>query len=218
MPQKSSPVRGHLVVELVGPLVDDGGAVARTLGRVLADRGVELRPGAIDQVVGASPAWAVQTLLEGHGRGDLLDDMDTLLGSLVRRWSDEARTVRPAPGALGAWQRLRQVAERSAVLSAFPREVTEALARAAGLPELDGHVIDASAEGGPPRSERLVETIAAWGVSPEAVAAVVSTSPAMLAALTARCGEVVLCGEGSPQAALLAERRVATLGGMLGRP
>jgi beta-phosphoglucomutase-like phosphatase (HAD superfamily) len=216
MPQKSSPVPRHLVVELVGPLVDDGGASARTIGRVLADHGVELRPGALDQVVGAAPGWALQTLLEGHGRGDLLDEMDALLGRLVRRWCDEARTVRPAPGALEAWQDLRQVADRSAVLSAFPREVTEALAHAAGLPVFDGDVIDASAEGGPPRSERLAATIAGWGVSPEAVTAVVSTSPAMLAALTARCGEVVLCGEGTPQAALLAERRVATLGGMLG--
>lgn len=211
MSQDSSPIPRHLMVELVGPLVDDRGAMARTLGEVLRDRGVELRPGALDQVTGAAASWAIHTLLEGHGRGDLLEDADALLAQVARRWHHAATRAGAAPGAATHWTRLVQGAGRIAVFCAYPGEVGLALAAAAGLPDLERHLVDMSADGGPPRPERLVETIASWGEPASAVTAVVATAPAMLAALSARCGEVLLVGADSPQAVLLAERRLASL-------
>ncbi len=41
-----------MVVELIGPVVDDGGAVSRTIAESLTRAGLDLRPGAMDQVAG----------------------------------------------------------------------------------------------------------------------------------------------------------------------
>lgn len=211
MSNNSSPLPSHLVVELVGPLVDDEGALARTIERVLTHAGVELRPGALDQVAGASARWGVQTLLEGHGREDLLEEAEQMIGRIARQWKDEASRARASAGAAVGWQRLRSAAHQVAVLSAWPEDVSEGLLAAAGLEALLPSVLDASGDAGPPRAEVLGGAFARWGVEPSRVTAVVSSAPAMLAALTARCGAVILCGSRSAQAAMLAEHRVATL-------
>lgn len=213
MPQNSSPLPANLVIEFVGPLVDDGGAVSATIAGALVELGVEIRPGAIDQVSGANLDWALGTLLEGHGRHDLLERHDELVARITARWRDALRSRAPrvTPAVAGAWSRLREGGGRVAVLSTLPRELTLEVALAAGLGDLDPIVLDGSGAEGPPRPTGLIELSTRWGIEPAGLHAAVGSAPAMLAAISARCGSVTLVGAPNPQAMLLAERSVASL-------
>lgn len=212
----SSGTAGPLVVELVGALIDDGGAFGRTLGEVIAREGVEVRPGSLDQVTGAGPSWALATLLEGHGRSETQDRMDALVREVVTRWDSLARQgrFRVVEGALVA---LRTAAAYRPVglLTGLPSHVAVALLEAAGASEFTSALIPGEGQEGPPRSSSLI----AWLQSIERPAAdataLLTTAPGLLAAIGARCGDVVLVGEGATSATMLAERQVASLAAAL---
>jgi hypothetical protein len=207
----SSASAGPLVIELVGPLWDDGGGFARTLVDVVADRGVELRPGAADQVAGAGVAWALATLLEGHGRGDLLGERAALEGEVVRRWAllGGAGSVRPRSAALAALGRIAGT-RPLAVLTGLPGPLGERLA-AVIAETVPVDVIQADGPDGLPRPDRITAWLAARGAEPSAATALLGSSPAMLAALAARIGNVCLIGDGGPATAMLAERTAASV-------
>ena len=132
-PEDSAPGMAT-VVELLGPLIDDRGSFTRTLAEVAAGEGVVLRPGALDQVGGGATAWALATLLEGHGRSDLAEGAEELARRVQREWEGMARSGlhRPAPGSAITWPSLRT---GGAVLVLFGGEpdLARALLEDAGL-------------------------------------------------------------------------------------
>lgn len=201
------------MVELVDVLIDDGAGFARTVEEVLAGEGVELRPGSLAQVVGASAGWALATLLEGHGRDADPATVRRLVGEVQHGWDRVARSqgVRLRSGALAA---VRAVADRRPVglLTALPEAVATTLLATAGAVEMAGALIIADGDSGLPRPGALVSWLAGTAApGATGTTALMSSAPALLAAIGAGFGDVVLVGEGNPAAVMLAERRVTSI-------
>ena len=216
MPTKASGVAGPAVIELVGPLIDDGGAFARTIAAVVERSGLQPRPGAIDQVAGASPGWALATLLEGHGRGDPTPSVGEMVEELVREWQRVARGGGIAATSAAATAVRKAVAHRPvALLTGLPSAVAAAALEHAELGDLVPSLLAADGADGLPRHDRLQQWLGS-GEAASAATALLASAPAMLAAIGARCADVVLVGEGRPASAMLAERQVADLAEGLG--
>ncbi|MEP6591135.1 MAG: HAD family hydrolase [Gemmatimonadota bacterium] len=118
-----------VVFDLSGTTVHDGGGVVRrTLRDVLAGAGLELRDGALEGVAGLPKRTAIRTLLEGHGRDELLDRLDSLHGDFalrMRRWYRDDPGVREMPGATGTFAALRAAGVRVAIATGFTRDVLD---------------------------------------------------------------------------------------------
>jgi beta-phosphoglucomutase-like phosphatase (HAD superfamily) len=201
-----------VVVELVGPLVDDRGASGSTISHVLAREGVDLRPGALDQVAGMAPAHALRTLLEGHGRFELLERLDTLLARAapaLESWalSGEARLV--DDGARAAWDRLDDGKNARALLTTLPRAAAHRLAERLRLTVAPEEWIVADDPLGPPHPEHVVHHLAQLGDS-QAPVALVQSIGAALATASAGCHVVAVGASGG--ATMFADRQVASLG------
>ncbi len=211
MPSKGSAGERAVAIELVGPLVDDRGAMSRTLGNTVRAAGFEPRPGALDQVAGAAVTWAVATLLEGHGRQDMVPS--ELEGRVRSAWQEAARSapVLAAPGAVDWWRRLLASGQPVVVFTGLPRETALLIADRAGFGDIDGLLIDAGGTTGLPRPDALAGRIDALELLAADAMAAASSPSALLAAIAAGIGHVVLVGEGSSAAAMLAERRVTRL-------
>lgn len=186
--------RLHLI-ELVGPLVDDGGSFARTLHDVLAESGLPLRAGASDLTEGSVPEHAIATVLGGHGRDDDQATVERLAGEVRRRWARlaESRDCRPADGA-GAWVARRLAAGGTiGVVSNLPGFLVATLLERVGLPALT------VAEGsrGLPHPDAIVAMVAAMAVPTEGVTVVARSPAVLLAATQAGVAEMVLLGPGS---------------------
>lgn len=192
---KGSNVNRLVIIELVGPLVDDRGAVIRTLATVVAAAGVTLRPGAVDQVAGASGAWAIATLVEGHGRDDLVPRVGDLFAEVVSGWRRQGEGVVAAAGAVTAWQRLLSTGVRVGVVSALPTDVTSRFAEHAGLSGVAERCID-NADGarGLPRPDAIRDAIMNAGVTPADVTVIGCSPGVLLAAAGARVADIVLIG------------------------
>lgn len=193
-PEDSAPGMAT-VVELLGPLIDDRGSFTRTLAEVAAGEGVVLRPGALDQVGGGATAWALATLLEGHGRSDLAEGAEELARRVHREWEGMARAgqLRPADGAAGAWQALR-AAGPVLVLFGGAAELARTLLEEAGIggdPEVD---IAGSGPDGMPRPDAIRRWMVERGLVPPDVRALVRSPAAVLAAAAAGCGAVTGVG------------------------
>jgi beta-phosphoglucomutase-like phosphatase (HAD superfamily) len=197
MPNKVSAVRPFVVVELVGPLIDDRGLLLGALGQVLAGTGVELRPGALGQVAGADLDWALRTLLEGHGRDDLIGRLADLQHRVLESWErlGGSQELRPAPGGEAAWATLVAAGDGPLVLTALPPELVDTLGGRFGYPGLADRLVRAQRGGsGLPRPGLLVSALEALAVQPARVVAGVASPAAVLGAVGARCGEVVQVG------------------------
>lgn len=186
--------------DLSGTTVHDGGGVVRrTLREVLAGAGLELRPGALEGVAGLPKRTAIRTLLEGHGRDELLDRLESLhgdFGARMRRWYRDDPAVREVSGASATFAALRAAGIRVAITTGFTRDVLDVvLARMNWLgPDSPVDVTLASDEvkrgrPWPDAIERLRDTA---GQLPSASVAKVGDTPADLQEGTmARCGLVV---------------------------
>lgn len=186
-------MRLHLI-ELVGPLVDDGGVFTRTLHEVLAESGLQLRAVA-DLTEGAPPAHAIGTILGGHGRDDDRAAVEQLESEVLRRWTRiaESRECRVATGA-AAWVERRLAAGGNVgVLSNLPRLLTVALLERVGLPALRV----AEGERGLPHPDAVVAGMTAVGAARERTAVVARSPAVLLAATQAGVAEMVLVGPGS---------------------
>lgn len=194
-PEDSAPAAAT-VVELIGPLIDDRGALARTLGEVAAGERVLLRPGAIDQVGGGDVAWALATLLEGHGRPDLADRAAELAARVIREWGGMARSglLRAAEGSTSAWPTLRG-GPLLVVFGGDP-DLARALLDDVGLGG-DVHLeITGQGADGLPRPDTIRHWMRRHRLEPGRVRALVRSPAAILAATAAGCGEVFLVGPG----------------------
>lgn len=185
-------MRFHMI-ELLGPLVDDGGAFARTLHEVLAESGVRLR-GAAELTEGSPPAHVIGTILGGHGRDDDRAAVDRLAAEVLGRWTRLAeRECRLAVGA-GAWVERRLAAGgKIGVVSNLPRPLVVTLLERVGLPALP------VAEGarGLPHPDAIMEGMAAHGAAREQTVVVARSPAVLLAATQAGVAEMVLVGSGS---------------------
>ncbi len=198
-----------LLLELVGPLLDDGGAIAAAIGAPLVRAGLELRRGAVDQVAGMAPAHAIRTLIEGHGRFELLEELDELVLSAeqgIATWAGSG-PVKPVADALDGWRHLAASGARLAVLVAFPGDLAARAAERVGLVVHDSEWLVAADQRGVPHPDHLTRRIDAG----EAVALVHSVG-AGLAAAAARCREVIAVGS-APGAAMFADITLPAIGG-----
>lgn len=206
---KGSAIRPLVVVELLGPLLQGGNQVAATLGEVLAREGVEIRPGALDQARGMAVGPALEQLLSGHGRDDLLEEVDRIeasVGALLERWG--GRDPVATEGAVVGWQRLRESGSRVAVITILPTVLSNRLAAATGIEVESWQWVHAGDGRGLPHPDRLLE----WfeGRLPaDQVTALVESAAAALAATAAGCGEVIAVGGGG--ARMLAQRSIERL-------
>lgn len=206
---KSSAIPGLVVVELLGPLLEGTDRVAAALGEALAGEGIELRPGALEQAQGMAVRPALERLLEGHGRHELMDEAERIESRVLGRlgaWQGAA--PRAAEDALEGWRRLERSESRIAVLTILPADLSARLAGAAGIEVESWQWIHAGDARGLPHPDRLLEWFEGR-VEPARVAALVGSTAAALAATAAGCGEVIAVGNGG--AAMLAERQVATI-------
>jgi phosphoglycolate phosphatase-like HAD superfamily hydrolase len=182
----------HLI-ELVGPLVDDGGAFARTLDEVLAESGVRVR-GAAELTEGSPPAHVIGTVLGGHGRDDDAAVVDRLAAAVLGRWARLVeRECRLVAGA-GAWIARRVAAGgKIGVVSNLPRPLVVTLLERVGLPALP------VAEGGRgfPHPDPIVAGMADLRVAREETIVVARSPAVLLAATQAGVAEMVLVGSGS---------------------
>src|SRR5690606_14154453 len=104
---KGSAIPALVVVELMGPLLSGADPLTDALSEVLAAEGLESRPGALEQARGMAARPALERMLVGHGRHDLLEDVErieSLLGLKLDRWQGAA--PRLAAGAGEALARL----------------------------------------------------------------------------------------------------------------
>ncbi len=201
-----------VVIELIGPLLDDRGALARTFREVLAAERVILRPGALDQVGGADIGWALTTLLEGHGRFELVDRVPELTDRIIREWGGMVRSglIRPAAGAFAGWDRID---DGTALLILFggPPDLAAELLDGGGFETTLDYAVAGAGERGLPRPD----TISAWlderQVDPTRVRAAVTGSAAALAATAAGIGTVCRIGAVSDDEHIAVDQTLADL-------
>ena len=200
-----------MVVELVGPVVDDAGVVGRTIADTLTRAGLDLLPGALDQVSGMAPAHALRTLAEGHGRFELVEDIARLLRQAepsLSAWA-EAGPAREVDGAGATWHQWGSRGLSRAMLTNLPLPAAKRLAARIGIVVADEEWLPASDERGLPHPDHLQAHLAGRVAPGEAVALVQSIGAALGAASTG-C-RVVAVGERGG-AAMFADAQVATIG------
>lgn len=117
------------VFALSGTTVHDGAGTVRRIMREMLDRaGVSVRDGAIESVAGLPKVAAIRTLLEGHGREDLLPDLDSLhadFSARMLRWYRDDPAVREIPGTTAMFAALRAMGVKVALGTGFTREVLD---------------------------------------------------------------------------------------------
>lgn len=187
-----------VVFDLIGTTVlDRNDIVSRALRDALAVRGVSLRSGALDGVAGMSKDAAVRTLLEGHGRDDLLGDASAIHADFTTRairLAGEAGAVTPAPGAVDTFRLLRQHQMRVAIDTGFSRAVLD---RILTVLAWNDAVVDATvASDEVQRPRPYPDMIAALagrcgGIAPSDIAKVGDTPSDLHEGTMARCGLVV---------------------------
>ncbi len=189
-----------VVFDVSGTTVHDGGgAVQRAMRDALATAGVTVRPGAIEGVLGMAKPQALRTILEGHGRDELLPDVPRIHDDFVRRmvaFYQNDPGVRPIDGAEAAFARLRAAGIQVALGSGFSRTVLDAvLTRVGWAPPAE--VVDATLASdevarGRPHPDMIDALRTRLGGVPYAQVAKVGDTPVDLHEGTmARCGLVV---------------------------
>jgi phosphoglycolate phosphatase-like HAD superfamily hydrolase len=197
-----------VVVELIGPVVDDMGAVGRTISEALTSGGLELLPGALDQAAGMAPAHALRTLAEGHGRFELVEELDLLLARSLPTliaWAGGGNAM-VVPGAVDAWQALARPEVDRAMLTSLPAAAAHELARRHGVAVSADEWICADDLRGPPHPDHILRHAGALGHPVEKVALVQSIGAA-LAAAAAGCRVVAVGNRGG--AAMFADEQLS---------
>jgi phosphonatase-like hydrolase len=122
-----------VVFDVAGTTVHDGGgAVQRAMRDAIGATGLILREGAMDGVTGMAKPAAIRTLLEGHGRDELLPRVDAIHEDFVarmRRYYREDRGVTPIPGAAATFAALREAGVRVALNTGFSRVILDEVLR-----------------------------------------------------------------------------------------
>ncbi|HET9134085.1 MAG TPA: hypothetical protein VFN90_07265 [Gemmatimonadales bacterium] len=194
--------RRGLLVELVGPIVDDRDAVRRTLADALGIAGVTVRPGALDAVVGGTAGWALETTLGGHGR-----DVDAAdIATLRTTWSRALRRELAVEAeAIDLLRRCEAAGQAVGVVASVPHDAVPDDVRPWLVPASDDD------RAGAPRPDALVHWLAARALPPAEVLGVARSPAVMLAMAGARVGRVMRHGSASGAEALPWDGSVASL-------
>lgn len=204
-----------VVFDLSGTTVHDGGGVVRqNLRDVLAGAGLELREGALEGVAGLPKRVAIRTLLEGHGRDELLDRVESLhtdFAMRMRRWYRDDPAVREVAGATDTFRALRAAGIRVAIATGFTREVLDVVLQRMQWAGTDGPVDATVASDEVKRGRPWPDAIellrkGAGGLSADEVAKVGDTPSDLQEGTMARCGLVVGVLTGGHSREALAEQ------------
>lgn len=189
-----------MVFDVAGTTVRGGdGAVQRAMHAAIAAAGLELRDGAMAGVTGMAKPQAIRTLLEGHGREELLAQTETIHADFVarmRRYYRDDPAVAPVEGTLQTFAALRDAGVIVALNTGFSRVILdEVLTRLGWLGA--GSPVDATiASDEVARSRPHPDMIDALrtrlgGIAPADVAKVGDTPIDLYEGMMARCGLVV---------------------------
>lgn len=189
-----------VVFDVAGTTVrSGGGAVQRAMRAAIAAAGLELRDGAMDGVTGMAKPQAIRTLLEGHGREELIPRTDAIHADFVarmRRYYRDDPAVAAVDGALETFAVLHAAGIRIALDTGFSRaildEVLTRLGWIGATSPIDATVTSDEVARGRPHSDMIDALRARLGGVPSAEVAKVGDTPIDLYEGTmARCGLVV---------------------------
>lgn len=200
------------VFDVSGTTVHDGGgAVRRALRDVLAAAGLQLREGALDGVAGLPKRVAIRTLLEGHGREELLDRVESLhadFAAAMRRYYRADPSVKEVPGAAATFATLRAAGVKVALTSGFTRDVLDVvLDRLQWRDAVDATLASDEVKRGRPWPDAIDALRARFGdIAAGDVLKVGDTPVDLQEGTMARCGFVVGVVSGGHDHAALAEQ------------
>lgn len=189
-----------VVCDVAGTTVrSGGGAVQRAMRAAIAAVGLELREGAMAGVTGMAKPQAIRTLLEGHGRTELIDRADAIHADFVarmRRYYRDDPAVAPIEGAVQAFAVLRAAGVVVALNSGFSREILDEVLTRLGWRGPDrpiDHTIasDEVARGRPHPDMIDALRTRVGGLAPAEVAKVGDTPIDLYEGTMAKCGLVV---------------------------
>jgi phosphonatase-like hydrolase len=189
-----------VVFDVAGTTVHGGdGAVQRTMRAAISAAGLELRDGAMDGVSGMAKPQAIRTLLEGHGREELVARTDAIHADFVarmRRYYRDDPVVAPVDGALQTFAVLRDAGVQVALDTGFSRLILdEVLARLDWLgasSPIDTSIASDEVSRGRPHPDMIDALRARLGGIPSSAVVKVGDTPIDLYEGTmARCGMVV---------------------------
>ena len=188
-----------VVFDVVGTTIRDDGAVQSALRDAVGRAGLQLRDGAMSGVAGMSKLEAIRTLLEGHGRDELLPRAPAIHAEFVAgvtRHYRTAPTVSPVEGAAAVFAALRGHGVRVALGTGFSREVLDVILDRVGwsgaASPLDATVASDEVRRGRPYPDMIDALRTRLGGIASAEVAKVGDTPVDLHEGTmARCGLVV---------------------------
>ena len=203
-----------VIFDVAGTTVrDNGRAIQRAMHDAIAAAGLELRDGAMDGVAGLSKTQAIRTLLEGHGRDELLPKVDAIHADFAQRMQRHYRDgvgVGPIDGATETFASLRASGIKVALDTGLSRNVLDAVLQRLGWDGSDGPLdatiaSDEVARGRP--YPDMIDALRAGlgGISYSEVAKVGDTPVDLQEGTMARCGLVVGVLTGSHDRASLAQ-------------
>jgi phosphonatase-like hydrolase len=187
-----------VVCDVAGTTVR-GGAVQQAMRSAIANAGLELRDGAMAGVTGMSKPQAIRTLLEGHGRNELIERTDEIHADFVSRMCRYYRSdpgVAPIDGALQAFAALRDAGVVVALNTGFSRVILdEVLARlgwVGAASPIDHTIASDEVSRGRPHPD-MIDALRTrvGGLAPAQVAKVGDTPIDLYEGTMAKCGFVV---------------------------
>jgi phosphonatase-like hydrolase len=187
-----------VVFDVAGTTVRDGGAVQQSMREAIAAAGLDLRQGALDGVSGMAKLQAIRTLLEGHGRDELLPRAAAIHADFVARLSGRIRGdggVTPIEGAVETFGELRRRGVRVALGTGFDRGVLDLILTRTGWTGdalVDATIASDEVARGRPHPDMIDALRTRLGGIPYAEVAKVGDTPVDLHEGTmARCGLVI---------------------------
>ncbi|HEY4099362.1 MAG TPA: HAD family hydrolase [Gemmatimonadales bacterium] len=189
-----------VVFDVAGTTIRDGGGVVRqAMHDAIAGRGLTLRDGAMEGVAGMAKGQAIRTLIEGHGRDELLDDIDAIHADfrhrMIRYYRDHA-DVSAVAGAAETFAALRAAGVHVALDTGFGRQVLDVVLTRVGWngsdAPIDASIASDEVERGRPWPDMIDALRVKLGGIPYGEVAKVGDTPIDLHEGTmARCGFVV---------------------------
>ncbi len=204
-----------VVFDVAGTTVHDGGgAVRRALREALETAGLSLREGSLERVMGLAKPVAIRTLLEGHGRDELVSKVESIhavfVSRIIRYYRDDP-SVRPVDGAAETFARLRDHGVLVALNTGFSRPVLDAVLTRLGWNGPSSPINTTIASDEVPRGRPYPDMITALrqrsgGMPASDVAKVGDTAVDLQEGTMAGCGLVVGVLSGGHDQAMLGEQ------------
>jgi phosphonatase-like hydrolase len=189
-----------VVFDVAGTAVrDDGRAVRRAMRDALDAAGLCVRDGAMEGVSGLAKPQAIRTLIEGHGRDELLPRVDAVHADFtarMQRFYRDDPAASPVAGVPEAMAALRSAGVKVALNTGFSRAILEVILDRMGW-RGDGVVVDATIASdevarGRPYPDMIDALRVRFGGIPYTEVAKVGDTPVDLQEGTmARCGMVI---------------------------